>query len=381
MLLYANNSRRRQGFKMRLGEASSESTGRYCTTSWLFGSFTLLVLLTGLSHSAARADAREQAVLSGRTIVQPGPLTQGPGSTEYRHKGWRVSEGGEGYNGWYAFEPVRPKPATAPVAIVSHGYGEFTGYDRLYELIRHTVLKGTVVVFPRWQTSDYVPCPGPFHIESCMDAAVRGIHGGLDYLRADPDRVQPDINRTSYYGYSFGGIITANIANQYLRYGLPRPRAIFLDDPHDGEVAGLGEPALDDSLAGIPRDVKLECHSGADGVLGVPRLIDGSCNALFAKLSHIPKVNKSLTMTRTDSWGVPTLSSAHGVCASNPGTQNAYDWRFCWRDWDAIRACALRGKFCYLSVGAGPRHRWLGRWSDGTPMTSLVVQKSGPLTP
>lgn len=341
----------------------------------------IVAFLLLISASASPAVAAEGGILSERTIVQPTPLERGPGSLNYKHRDWRVSEGGEGPDAWIAFEPIGPRPARAPLAVITHGYGEFSGYDRLYELIRHTVRKGNVVVFPRWQIGDFDPCPGPFNIKACMDSAVRGIHDALDYLRASPTRVQPDTMRTSYYGYSFGGIITANIANQYRFYGLPRPRAIFIDDPHDGEVAGLGEPALDDSLTGIPADVKIECHSGADGVIGVPRLIEGSCNAVFPKLAHIPNRNKVVVMTQSDHWGTPALSSAHGVCASNPGTANTYDWRFCWRDWDALRSCAYKEKNCHLALGTGPRHRWLGRWSDGTPVVRLIARKTAPLAP
>ena len=340
-----------------------------------------VVSLLSLAVALPAAQAATAQVFSPRTIVQPGPLEKGPGSLKYNHRGWRVSEGGEGADAWIAFEPVRPRPSRAPLAIITHGYGEFSGYDRLYELIHHTVRKGNVVIFPRWQIGDFDPCPGPFNIRACMDSAVRGIHGALAHLRESSNRVRPNTSRTSYYGYSFGGIITANIANQYRFYGLPRPQAIFLDDPHDGELAGLGEPALDDSLEGIPAGVRFECHSGAGGVIGVPRLVEGSCNAVFPKIAHIPNRNKALVMTRTDDWGSPALSSRHGVCASNPGTADAYDWRFCWRDWDALRSCAYRGRNCHLALGTGPRHRWLGRWSDGTPVARLIVRKSAPLTP
>ena len=110
---------------------------------------------------------------------------------------WRaVSSGGGGADAWYVFEPARPRPVRAPLAIVMHGYYEFAGYDQMYELIRHTVRQGS---------------------------------------------------------FSFGGIITANLANRWRSLHLPRPRAIFLDDPHDGGlITGSDEPALDDSLAGIP---------------------------------------------------------------------------------------------------------------------------------
>ena len=48
-----------------------------------------------------------------------------------------------------------------------------------------------------------------------MKSSLSGIRGGLAYLHARPKRrVQPDLGRTSYFGFSFGGIITANLANR-----------------------------------------------------------------------------------------------------------------------------------------------------------------------
>ena len=117
--------------------------------------------------------------------------------------------------------------------------------------------------------------------------------------------MQPLRQRTSYFGFSFGGIITANLANRFRSLHLPRPRAIFLEDPHDGGQNGVDEPALDDSLAGIPSGVKLQCHSGAAGVISAPDQADSGCNAIFPKLAHIPPRNKDLVLTHTDTHGEP----------------------------------------------------------------------------
>ena len=133
------------------------------------------------------------------------------------------------------FEPVAPRPRPAPLAVVMHGYDEYAGYDQMYELIRHTVRKGSVVIYPRWQTGIADPCPGPFDIEPCMRVgARRHPRRARATCARGPRRVQPELDRTSYFGFSFGGIITANLANRYRSLGLPKPRAIFLDDPHDG---------------------------------------------------------------------------------------------------------------------------------------------------
>jgi pimeloyl-ACP methyl ester carboxylesterase len=265
-----------------------------------------------------------------------------------------------------------------------HGYYEFSGYHQMYELIRHTVRKGNVVIYPRWQTDIAAPCPGPFDIEPCMTSAVRGIRGAISYLRARPRaRVQSQLRRTSWFGFSFGGVITANLANRYRRLHLPKPRAIFLDDPHDGGFAQLGfdEPAVDDSLAGIPRTVKLQCHSGADGVISEPSKRDASCNAIFPKFRHIPTRNKDLVLTHTDTHGRPLLSSEHGVCTARKGGANAYDWNFCWRVWDALRSCAYAGADCRYVLGNTRAHRSMGRWSDGVPVRPLKIQDAAPIRP
>ena len=148
-------------------------------------------------------------------VTQPKQPRSGPGQQLRRTPASGSTRAASGNDAWYVFEPTRPRPKTAPLAIVMHGYYEFSGYDQMYALIQHTVRKGNVVIYPRWQTGVATPCPGPFNIEPCMTSAVNGIRGALAYLRADRARVQPQLGRTSYFGFSFGGIITANLANRW----------------------------------------------------------------------------------------------------------------------------------------------------------------------
>jgi pimeloyl-ACP methyl ester carboxylesterase len=318
---------------------------------------------------------------------QPPQPESGPGGSDYAHESFSVASGGTGVNAWYVFQPTDPQPSSAPVAVVMHGYGEYSGYDMMGSFIEHTVRTGKIVVYPRWQVAETDPCLGPINIEPCMASAQSGIEGALSYLTADESRVQPDLDRVSYFGYSFGGIITANLANRYEDLELPEPRAIFLDDPHDGGLVGFDEPAVDDSLAGIPSTVKLQCHSGADGVIGEPNKADASCNSLFPKLTHIPAENKDLVMTRTDKHGKPALSSEHGVCDGNRvagdafGKPNAYDWNFCWKTWDALQSCAYSETDCEYALGDTPKHRSHGRWSDRRKVKPLTIQDAAPLVP
>ena len=338
-----------------------------------------LLVLAGIGASLIVSSASAQT-----TVTQPPQPKQGPGGQAHPNRGWRVSSGGVGNDAWYAFEPTKPRPRRAPLAIVMHGYYEFTGFDQLHAFIRHTVRSGSVVIYPRWQTGFADPCPGPFNIEPCLNSAVNGIRGAISYLRSSRSRVHPRLGKTSYFGFSFGGIITADLANRYVSLGLPVPRAIFLDDPHDGGLRGPGEPALDDSLAGIPRSVKFECHSGANGIISEPGKEGSSCNAVFPLLGQIPDRNKDLVLTHTDAHGQPALTSQHGVCAGGPGfggPPNAYDWNFCWKVWDALRSCAYSRTYCNSALSNTHAHRFLGRWSDGVPVIPLKVQDAAPIGP
>ncbi|HMJ74854.1 MAG TPA: hypothetical protein VK507_02725 [Iamia sp.] len=354
-----------------IGCSDSSSDGsRAATTST--ASTTSTTTLPPLPASSVSAPP-------GAGVTQPAQTTSGPGGSALPHRDWRESSGGSGADAWYVFEPTAPQPDEAPLAIVMHGYGEFEGYGTMYELVRHTVLSGSVVIYPRWQTGIAEPCPGPFDADPCLAAAVTAIEGALAHLGADDSRVQPDLDRTSYYGFSFGGILTANMTNRWEALGLPEPRAIFIDDMHDGGLDGLGEPALDDSMAGIPSDVLLECHVGAQGVIAEDPT--GGCNALFPRLDHIPTSNKAIVLTRPDDHGEPALSSAHGVCAAQEGQADAYDWGFCWKVWDALRAAVDEGGSPRYAIGDDPEHTDIGVWSDGTPIAPLEVRHAAPIGP
>lgn len=112
-----------------------------------------------------------------------------------------------------------------------------------------------------------------------------------------------------------------------------------------------------------------------------------SCNAVFPKLTSVPITHKALVMTRDDLHGTPPLSSVHGVCAG-PGDPDglrwpvdAYDWNFCRRAWDALRAAGESGDPDDAALAPTDENRSNGSWSDGTPITPLTILTSGQLAP
>jgi hypothetical protein len=69
------------------------------------------------------------------------------------------------------------------------------------------------------------------------------------------------------------------------------------------------------------------------------------------------------------------------VCTARAGAANAYDWNFCWKVWDALRDCASRHINCRYALGNGPKHRSMGKWSDGVPIAPLKIQDAAPIGP
>ena len=310
----------------------------------------------GLRRRRGRGDA---------AVTQPPQPKHGPGGSDYTHRGVRVSSGGTGADAWYVFEPVKPRPKKAPLAIVMHGYGEYSGYDSMSALIEHTVRKGSIAIYPRWQTGIATPCPGPFNIEPCITSAVNGINGALDVPALGPEA---------------GPAATAE--DELLRLLVRRDRHGEHDQPLPGArlaeaagdlprrparrraQAGLDEPALDDSLAGIPPSAKLECHSGADGA--IVRAGQGGLAAAMQcsrSSASIPDKNKDLVLTQTDDHGQPTLSSAHGVCAGgrNSARPTPTTGTSAGRSGTRCAAARLDGEDCHYALGDTPQHRSLGR--------------------
>jgi len=60
---------------------------------------------------------------------------------------------------------------------------------------------------------------------------------------------------------------------------------------------------------------------------------------------------------------------------------DAYDWGFCWRSFDALRACGLYGTDCRFALGDTAQNRDIGTWSDGLPLTALTIMAHAPIGP
>lgn len=304
----------------------------------------------------------------------PGQPASGPAGTDYPHGDWIVSQVGSGNDAAYVFQPTNPRPTSAPVAVMLHGFGEFSGYNVMHNFIRHTVRKGYVVIYPRWQTNIFSPGTG---MAQTLPAAVNGIKGGLDWLRADAaNRVQPQLDKVGYMGHSYGGMIAANIANRYSSLGLPAPKSLYLFEPYGG---GLGDQ-FDASMSGIPATAKVSCQISQ-------RFTETNrgCFLFFSKIGHIANADKDFVVSYSDTRGSPTLVADHFSICSPPAGASCYiadptdpnrdferekvtdaqDFFAHWKRWVAIQSCANSGTLCAFGMNDTPENRDMGHWSDG----------------
>ncbi|MFJ5991442.1 hypothetical protein [Lentzea sp. NPDC092896] len=320
---------------------------------------SLLAAVVGLS--AGLLTPAPPAAASETTASPPAQPLTGPGGSSYRHAGYTTVSGGTGIDAWYVFLPAAPSPTTAPVSVIVHGYGDYSGYNQMHALVEHTVKQGSIVIYPRWQTCLICPLPDK---EQPLRAAANGIKGALAWLAGSAGGVRPRLDRTAYFGHSFGGMITVNLANRWASLGLPQPATVMLDEPEGGPVGNL----YDADLSGIPATTKFSCLVSDWYAVNEPG--DG-CYHFWGRIAHIPSSGKDFVLVHTDRHGTPELVAEHGMSAGT--ATDAIDYFAVWKLWDGLRSCVLDGRDCAQALNGSPEHRDMGKWSDGVPVTPLSV--------
>lgn len=329
---------------------------------------TILLLL--LSAPFALAD-------SPKPPAQP---EKGPGGREYVYEKVQATRYLEDEHQYWIFEPS-PKPAkTLPLIVFNHGWGAMTpaGYGAW---IVHTVRRGHVVVYPRYQRS-MMTLPGemsPAAVVALKDAV--GKLDGTQHTRIRRDKMM-------LMGHSLGGLISANIARRAAAEGLPRPAAIFSVQPGDAKgERGIRRmlPSMLENYSTIPADALMVALTGADDTVVSPK----TAQRILTGATAVPAANKAWYLMKTDRHGSPALRASHQQPAAysqemgelgpkgtfvieryHPDTCDAYDFCGSWRLADALADAVFRDG--PREAVFGDKARAMGRWSDGTPVTPLV---------
>lgn len=306
----------------------------------------------------------------------PGQPKTGPGGADYAHAKVRMTRLGRGGTGVWVFEPAQPSPKTAPVVIFLHGWASWkpVAYRRWLD---HIARRGNIVIYPRYQAS-LVTMP-----TKMTHNATIAVHDALNELRKT-GHVRPDETKVAVVGHSLGAVIAANIAATAKRIGLPPPRAVMCIQPGDPPLArfvkkaGIPLPSILGDYSKIPAGtLMLVIVSDRDRVVG-----DLTAKTIWKRIRHLPAKDRAFISLMSDEHGSPKLRARH-ICAIAPtkgsiierirdGT-DALDYYGTWRLLDALTDAAFYGTNRKYALGNTPEQRYMGKWSDGTPVKELRI--------
>lgn len=304
--------------------------------------------------------------------VPPTQPATGPGGRIYQHNAVGESIFGTVGEQYYLYEPSDPTPKTAPLIILLHGYGGVTP-ESYRPWINHLVKRGNLVIYPVYQV-------GAFDRGEAFTAnSAKAIKDALQQL--GNGKVKPDLDKVSYFGYSVGGVLAANLTAQLDTFGLPTPKALFLMTPGGAVGYGLGSGnfklevtglKLEDAatLGKINSNIKmLVVTADRDQVVG-----NIAARFIWQSTSQIPASNKDYVIINSDLHGQPILLADHSTANRFP--PNALSYFGMWKLFDALQSCALSNQECDTALGNTPAQRYMGKWSDGIPVKELTILKN-----
>jgi poly(3-hydroxybutyrate) depolymerase len=314
-----------------------------------------MMLRAAILLFALAAAAAGQAGRSARPPAQP---ESGPGGRENTSRSVTMASFGEGATQYWLFEPADPAPEAAPVIVFLHGWngvnpGVYLGW------IEHLVRRGNVVVYPRYQENAKTP-PREF-----LPNAVASVRDALSRLETG-GHVHPQPGLFAVVGHSAGGNVAASLAAMAVSAGLPPARALMSVDP--------GNSWLRAKRAAIPLE-HLEQIPAATLVLAVTgdadRLVrDVDAKRIFTETTAVPASNKDFVLVVSDDHGSPALVANHlAPCAR----ADALDFYAFWKLFDALCDAAFYNRNREYALGNTPEQRYMGAWSDGTPVRELVL--------
>ena len=287
--------------------------------------------------------------------TQPDQPISGPGSSDYSHDQVNEYRYKWGARQYWIFEPFDPKPDSAPLIVFNHGWlaihpAAYRGW------IDHIVKKGNIVVYPRYQTG----------LLSNFNAnAINAVKDAILTLGCG-NHVRPELDKFAIVGHSLGGGITVNMAAQAEDAGLPIPKAIMSVQPAFPfwQVAGLSKISNETLMLVIVGE--------DDTVVG-----NSSAKIIFQNTPQIPLSQKDFVTQVTDNYGSPDLVADHiaPVCFQQyfADTVDAMDYYSTWKLFDGLIDYAFYGINREYCLGNTPEQRYMGSWSDGTPVKELKV--------
>jgi alpha/beta hydrolase fold len=313
----------------------------------------------------------------------PGQPPSGPGGADYPHAGFSQQLIGRGARGCWVFSPNDPVPASASIVVFFHGWSGVNPAN-YGEWLVHLVRRGHIVLYPVYQAAPLAP------FTLMMQNAIEGIGAGLLHLQENGP-VRPVTERCAFAGHSLGGLIATQCAALKSVPHLPDPRVLLPVQPGGGRTFSVSL----EHLSRVPPDTLALVLIGEDDRhLPIEQPL-----AIYTALTSIPEKNRNLIVIRSDQHGSPPLIADHSAPLSERADvgprlapeaalrrehglsslglrrahADALDFFGHWKLLDAAMAAAFDGRHGEVALGNTPAQRFMGTWSDGTPVNELLV--------
>ena len=290
--------------------------------------------------------------------TQPEQPTTGPGSSDYSHSFVIKTRHKWGGQQFWIFEPFMPKPESAPLIVFNHGWSAL--HPISYRAwINHIVKKGNIVVYPRYQKGLVRG------FENFTINAVNAVKDAIDILDKGW-HVRPGLDKFAILGHSLGGGITANMAALAVEEGLPIPKAIMPVQPYINSFDKKDYSKISNET------IMLVIVGEDDNIAG-----NYSAKIIFNDTTQIPLSNKDFVVQVTDTYGTPDILGDHMAPVCLPkflsNSVDAMDFYSTWKLFDALTDYAFYGTNKEYCLGNTPEQRFMGLWSDGTPVKELKI--------
>jgi len=337
--------------------------------------FAALVMLPAVYAEARQEQQPEQP---NTPIVDNG----------FKHNAVAMFHYNKGKDEFWIFEPDEPKPDKAPVVVFNHGWSAMTP-GNYGAWIDHIVKRRNIVIFPRYQ-GGLLTLPKDF-----THNAIESVKNAISILQTGAGHVTPDLSKFAVVGHSAGGIISANMAALASERGIPTPGAVMCVFPGVTWKKRASKNIPLEGLRGIHRDTLLLSVAGdRDWVVE-----DIDAKKIFMGSVTIPAQNKNYILLRSDNLGWPPLVADH-FAASSPVSNydsisningkiktiryngftkvfsgrrvvDAMDYYGLWKLFDGLTDAAFYGKNREYGLDNTDKQRFMGIWSDGTPVKEL----------
>jgi hypothetical protein len=286
--------------------------------------------------------------------------------------------------GYWLFEPtvdeggVEVAAGALPLVLLFHGYhGGITAADvakpgDFGSWIDHIVRRGAIVVFPDWEPAD----ARLLVFDRALPDAVVAIQAAVSELNT-PGHATPDLRRVAVVGHSYGAILAAAYAARAQSNQVPTPSALLLAMPGCvGMVSRACNPYGE--LGAIPETTKTLVITGTD-----EKIYPDDALWLWERLGSVAVENRDFITMVSDDHGQPELRADHAAPVTNNWAElDALDWYGTWKWLDALMVCAFTNDDCQFALGDTPQQRFMGIWSDGTPVSEArVTQDPGAPVP